>query len=87
MVKAGLLDTVDLELRENCALSPQVLSAWLHLTDRCNLRCSYCYLPHVREDMSSETGRAAIDAIFRSAIVNNFQQIKLKYAGGESLLR
>ncbi|MBI3167644.1 MAG: radical SAM protein [Chloroflexi bacterium] len=63
------------------------LSAWLHLTDRCNLRCSYCYLPHVREDMSSETGRAAVDAIFRSALANGFKQVKLKYAGGEPLLR
>ena len=67
--------------------SPLVLTSWLHLTDRCNLRCSYCYLPHVREDMSSEIGRAAIDAIFRSATANNFKQVKIKYAGGEPLLR
>ena len=64
-----------------------ILIAWLHLTDRCNLRCAYCYLPHVREDMSYETGRAAIDASFRSALANGFQQVKLKYAGGEPLLR
>ncbi len=43
------------------------LAAWLHLTDRCNLRCSYCYLPHVREDMTPGTGRAVVDATFRSA--------------------
>lgn len=66
---------------------PHTISAWLHLTDRCNLRCSYCYLPHVREDMSAETGPAAIDAIFRSAVANNFKQVKIKYAGGEPLLR
>lgn len=64
-----------------------VVTSWLHLTDRCNLRCSYCYLPHVREDMSPETGRAAIDATFRSAVANGFEQVKLKYAGGEPLLR
>lgn len=67
--------------------SVQPLIAWLHLTDRCNLRCDYCYLPHVREDMSSETGRAAVDATFRSAIANGFKQVKLKYVGGEPLLR
>lgn len=87
MLKAGLLNADEIEQQSLCDLSPQVLSAWLHLTDRCNLRCSYCYLPHVREDMSSETGRSAIDAVFRSAIANKFQQVKLKYAGGESLLR
>jgi len=63
------------------------LAAWLHLTDRCNLRCSYCYLLHTSEDMSSETGRAAIDATFCSALANGFRQVKLKYAGGEPLLR
>lgn len=67
--------------------TPQTLTSWLHITDRCNLRCSYCYLPHVREDMSLETGIAAIDATFRSAILHNFQKVKLKYAGGEPIIR
>lgn len=87
MIKSGFL-RVDGALIENSeGKTLQVLSAWLHLTDRCNLRCSYCYLPHVREDMSAETGQAAIDAVFRSACLNQFKQVKLKYAGGESLLR
>lgn len=71
---------------EVASKSITTISSWLHLTDRCNLRCSYCYLPHVREDMSSETGHAAIDATFRSALANGFKQVKLKYAGGEPLL-
>lgn len=87
MISSGLLLAEGLNEQNLCDAPPQTLSAWLHLTDRCNLRCSYCYLPHVREDMSSETGRAAIDAIFRSAVANKFHQVKLKYAGGESLLR
>lgn len=87
LIKSGLLSADERDQASLCKVSPQVLSAWLHLTDRCNLRCSYCYLPHVREDMSLETGRAAIDSIFRSAVANHFKQIKLKYAGGESLLQ
>ncbi len=63
------------------------LAAWIHLTDRCNLRCAYCYLPHVREDMPPETGRAALEATFRSARVHGYETVKLKYAGGEPLLR
>ncbi len=73
-----------------CAPAPSpipIIAAWLHLTDRCNLRCDYCYLPHVSEDMSSETGHAAVDAVFRSAKINHFKQVKIKYAGGEPLLR
>lgn len=87
MVWAGLLQQTHPLENTLSVDNDQLLTSWLHLTDRCNLRCSYCYLPHVREDMSSETGRAAIDAIFRSAVANGFKQVKLKYAGGEPLLR
>ncbi len=66
---------------------PHTLAAWLHITDRCNLRCTYCYLPHDRVDMSIETGIAAIEATFRSAVTHGYQEVKLKYAGGEPLLR
>jgi len=65
---------------------PNVLTAWLHITDRCNMRCAYCYLPHTCTDMFAETGYAVIDAIFRSALAYGYTQVKLKYAGGEPLL-
>lgn len=65
---------------------PETLSAWLHITDRCNLRCDYCYLPHLARDMSIDIGRAAIESTFRSASLNNYRRVKLKYAGGEALL-
>ncbi|MCP4347503.1 MAG: radical SAM protein [Desulfobacterales bacterium] len=65
----------------------ETLSVWLHVTDQCNLRCQYCYLPHKNEDMSIETGYGAIEATFRSAVVHDYQKVKLKYAGGEPLLK
>lgn len=64
-----------------------VLSAWLHITDRCNLTCAYCYLPHKRLDMSIEVGKAVIDTVFRSAAIHHYSRVKLKYAGGEPLIR
>lgn len=67
--------------------APTTLAAWLHVTNRCNLRCAYCYLPHARADMSPETGRATIEATFRSALAHGYRQVKLKYTGGEPLLR
>lgn len=81
-VAQGLLET-------SSATPPQsnTLTAWLHITDRCNLRCSYCYLPHVREDMSTPIAQAAIQSIIRSAQAHHFKRIKLKYAGGEPLIR
>ncbi len=85
MQQAGLLQPCDAPTPAMTGES--VLSAWLHVTDRCNLRCDYCYLPHVREDMTDETGLQVLETIFRSAVQHGFKKVKLKYAGGEPLLR
>ena len=53
----------------------------LHLTDRCNLACRYCYQRHGTADMARETAEAAID---RLATGNNPGII---FFGGEPLLR
>jgi len=79
-------------VQENCSFpdideSLGTLAAWLHVTNRCNLRCDYCYVPHRCEDMPFEIGRAAIKATIHSAITHNCHHVKLKYAGGEPLLR
>lgn len=65
---------------------PITVTAWLHLTDACNLTCDYCYLSKTSKNMSLEVGQAAIDATFRSAMAHSYHVVKLKYAGGEPLL-
>jgi uncharacterized protein len=64
----------------------ETLVAWLHVTNACNLRCTYCYLHKTDEAMTAETGRAAVDAIVRSAVKHGYRAIKLKFAGGEASL-
>lgn len=64
----------------------RVLTAWLHVTNGCNLRCPYCYLDKSPQPMDEETGRAAVAAVMRSAVTNGFPEVKLKYAGGEASL-
>lgn len=64
----------------------QTLTAWLHVTNACNLRCAYCYVAKSDEAMDKATGLAAVDAIVRSATHHSFKAIKLKYAGGEATL-
>jgi uncharacterized protein len=66
---------------------PQTLTAWLHLTNACNLRCAYCYVPKSAESMSEDTGQQAIDAVFRTARQAGFAAVNLKYAGGEPTLK
>ncbi len=63
------------------------LNAWLHITDRCNLRCAYCYLPHERKDLPVDVGKKAIDILFSMAQKYKYTSIKIKYAGGEPLIK
>ena len=65
---------------------PSVLTAWLHVTNACNLSCRYCYLDQTPEFMDVATGRAALTAIIDAAIKHGFSRLKLKYAGGEPTL-
>jgi uncharacterized protein len=66
--------------------SGKVLTAWLHVTNNCNLRCPYCYVHKTPEGMDEHIGHSAVDAVFRSAVANRCPAVKLKYAGGEASL-
>lgn len=68
------------------ATEPETLTAWLHVTNACNLDCPYCYVQKSSAHMSADIGRRAVEAVFRSAQVHGFKQVKLKYAGGEAAL-
>jgi uncharacterized protein len=85
LVRAGLVirqgDKQEVQFAESA-----VLTAWLHVTNACNLRCPYCYIGKTRDKMDAETGRAAVEAVFRSARKGAFKVVKLKYAGGEATL-
>lgn len=62
------------------------LTAWLHVTNACNLRCQYCYLEKTSEHMVQDTAFRATDAVFRSVSRHHYKQVLLKYAGGEASL-
>ena len=62
------------------------LTAWMHVTNACNLDCPYCYIRKSSARMSLETGMRAIDALVASAKRHGFDELKLKYAGGEAAL-
>jgi uncharacterized protein len=62
------------------------LTAWLHVSNACNLRCPYCYVHKSAAGMDSRVGRASVDALIDSALAHGFSTVKLKYAGGEASL-
>lgn len=85
LVAAGLL--VPLTGARQPANPPeQIMNVWLHITDACNLKCTYCYLNKTGERMDESTGRAAVRAAFRTATQHGFRAIKFKYGGGEPTL-
>ncbi len=83
----GLLQNVELPPSTPKRSTGEILSAWLHITNACTLRCSYCYLHKTPEHMTDDTARRAVDAVFRSAIKHHFKHVSLRYAGGEASLQ
>jgi uncharacterized protein len=83
LIEAQVIRPVGLEPRPIFVASEQ-LTAWIHLTNSCNLRCSYCYVALSNDTMTEETGRAAMKALFATALANGFHAVRLKYAGGEA---
>lgn len=72
------------------------LTVWFHISNACNLSCSYCYIPHLakaansdviaRNLMSWDSAAAAIHGIFDLCQREGFRRLKLKFAGGEPTL-
>jgi uncharacterized protein len=61
------------------------VSAVLLLTNRCNLRCTYCYAnggEGVAQTLSPELARAAIDAVYRNASERGYPHFDLTFHGG-----
>jgi uncharacterized protein len=65
---------------------PGALTAWLHVSNACNLACPYCYVHKSADAMDERTGLAAVDAVLQSAQAHGFSAVRLKYAGGEASL-
>jgi len=61
------------------------LTTWIHITDSCNLRCHYCFLPHDPKFLSVNIAKKIVDSLVTTAKENGLKKIKLKYAGGEPL--
>lgn len=64
----------------------ETLTAWLHITNACNLDCPYCYVRKSSARMNEAIGLQAVESIFCTAQQHGFKRVKLKYAGGEATL-
>lgn len=65
---------------------PKHLGVWFHITNQCNLRCTYCYVYKTPDKMSDRIAQKAMKKIFASAKKHGFKKITFKFSGGEPLL-
>lgn len=86
LCQAGLLTNQPLTPLAPPQRTAGALVVWLHVTNRCNLACTYCYIQKSRDHMSAATGQAAVDASLRAAREGGYTSVILKYAGGEPTL-
>lgn len=68
---------------------PHSLNFWIHTTNQCNLRCSYCNIPTLGENSVLEDKNIEIlfDKIISSCKQWHLSKVSLRLAGGEPLLK
>lgn len=59
---------------------------WMHATNQCNLRCTYCYVNKNNETMDFEKAKSTIQKIITDCKEKDVSSINIKFAGGEPLL-
>ncbi|MBK9169298.1 MAG: radical SAM protein [Bryobacterales bacterium] len=71
------------------------LNVWFHISNSCNLACSYCYIPGLRKAVSapipgSTTEPDDVSEVIKSlhsiCVARGFGGLHLRFAGGEPLL-
>jgi uncharacterized protein len=66
---------------------PSSFGVWLHIINKCNLDCSYCFVEHkAGEVMSDEVMEQAVDYLTYTSISTGIKKFDLKFAGGEPTL-
>jgi uncharacterized protein len=66
---------------------PGSFGVWLHIINRCNLTCSYCFVERKTDDvMKEDVIEQVADAIAHTALSRKIKKFDLKFAGGEPTL-
>jgi uncharacterized protein len=65
---------------------PKQLSLWLHTTDRCTLRCTYCHVCHGDQEMPGSVIERLEQVLLRAVQEQGIKSVKLRVAGGEPFL-
>lgn len=92
------LDSTVALLRRNphASESSARLTVWLHVINRCNFACHYCYIPHLKRSVDRRTiekhslGRSTIHPLLNNLLgycaVECLTELHINFAGGEPTL-
>lgn len=80
--------TISREIEKGFNLDKEKIKLRINVTNRCNLRCSYCSIGNATgyKDMSAETGSRVVDAFLEYAEISGAKQIEMTFSGGEPTL-
>ena len=65
---------------------PLITSAFLILTQRCNLKCKYCFMDKYPQEMNYKVAKDATDFLIKNAEESN-QVPQINFFGGEPMLK
>ena len=63
------------------------LNCWLHITNDCNLNCTYCYIHKSHSVMEDSLIYKSIDMMIESCLKHDYTDLTLMLVGGEPLTR
>jgi uncharacterized protein len=66
---------------------PKTLSIWLHVTDQCNMACTYCHVVKRDQHMHDAMLKDFADMLVKTTKSKGLREITLRLAGGEPVLR
>lgn len=64
-----------------------VQNLMLYLTEDCNLRCTYCFVPKKPRSMTPEIARQAVDFLLHREVSGVASRVDVTFFGGEPFLR
>lgn len=65
-------------------MKPHVIN--VHITDKCNYHCKYCFVNFPRKDLSLQEAKHIIDEIKHYFSINDIRNGRINIAGGEPML-
>jgi len=90
LLENGLVIDHNAEPTPSCCLTEsriRTFGTWLHVTNACNLSCSYCYIHKDGKPMPIETARVYLDKLEETVANHHLGSLVVRFAGGEPTLQ